>query len=231
MAAQPRGGAGGPDRPWSSVFEPAANARALADIQAQGLRAAGELVERLIRAVDGDRRRATPADGTEPDTAALPEPPGGGATRVVEVWLDLLRQTADSFGRLTSSGAPGAPTGQIAVDVTSGVSSGELRVELATTDTEADREVWLHNGTAAAVGPLRLHCGVPRSSDGIDLDAGVSFEPEQVDELPARSSRGVAVSVRATGSPAPGSYRAVVQAAGIDDLWLPLVVVVPEPVT
>ncbi|MEQ1786786.1 MAG: hypothetical protein ABL966_07020 [Acidimicrobiales bacterium] len=226
MAAQPREGAG-PDRPWASVFDPSANARALADIQAQGLRAAGELVERLIRAVDGDRQRTPPA--AEPDAVAGAEAPAGEATRLAEVWIDLLRRTADSFGRLTSPGAPGSPGGQVAVDVSSGASDGELRVEVV--DDTAAGEVWLHNGTTAAVGPLRLHCGVPRSGEGVDLDAVVAFEPGRIDELPPRSSRAVAATVRVSGPAAPGTYRAMVQAAGITDLWLPLVVVVSEAAT
>ena len=39
------------DLPWASVFDPAANARALSAIQAEGFRAASRIVNRFVRAV------------------------------------------------------------------------------------------------------------------------------------------------------------------------------------
>lgn len=40
------------DLPWASVFDPAANARALSAIQAEGFRAASRIVNRFVRAVE-----------------------------------------------------------------------------------------------------------------------------------------------------------------------------------
>ena len=37
------------DVPWASVFDPAANLRALTTIQAEGFRAASEIVDRVVR--------------------------------------------------------------------------------------------------------------------------------------------------------------------------------------
>src|SRR3984957_4436147 len=39
------------DLPWASVFDPAANARALSAIQAEGFRAASRIVDQFVRAV------------------------------------------------------------------------------------------------------------------------------------------------------------------------------------
>src|SRR5690348_1693367 len=48
--------------PWSSVFEPKGNMRALSAIQADGFRAASELVDRFVRiAAAGLNENATPA--------------------------------------------------------------------------------------------------------------------------------------------------------------------------
>ena len=58
--------------------------------------------------------------------------------------------------------------------------------------------------------------------------AGVRFEPREVETLPPRSSRAVAVSVAATPRPRPGTYRGTIQAAARPGLWLPLEVAV-EP--
>lgn len=52
--------------PWMSALDPAANARALGDIQRRGLRAASEIVERLVAAVDGVEGRGGPG-GTASD--------------------------------------------------------------------------------------------------------------------------------------------------------------------
>jgi hypothetical protein len=46
---------GSGEQPWSSLFDPAANVRALGEIQRRGLQAAGELVDRLVG--DADVRR------------------------------------------------------------------------------------------------------------------------------------------------------------------------------
>src|ERR1700722_16222736 len=42
------------DLPWASVFDPAANARALSAIQAEGFRAASRIVDRFVRAVESN---------------------------------------------------------------------------------------------------------------------------------------------------------------------------------
>jgi hypothetical protein len=72
-----------------------------------------------------------------------------------------------------------------------------------------------------------LHCGDLRAADGAVLPAvSVRFDPPDVD-LPARSSRGVGVSVD-TDVPV-GAFHGVVLATGIPDAWLPIEVVVTAP--
>jgi hypothetical protein len=87
--------------------------------------------------------------------------------------------------------------------------------------------VWLHNGTAEAKTGLRLHAGDLRAHDGSTLPASaLRFDPPSLDELPARSSRGVIVTADvADGLPA-GVYRGVLLVAGAPDVWLPIVVTV-----
>jgi hypothetical protein len=87
-------------------------------------------------------------------------------------------------------------------------------------------EVWLHNGTSAAVGPLALRCGALSAASGAVLDARVQFDPAEVPLLPPRSSRGVVISVLADGEPRPGVYRGTIQADGAPALWLPVEVAV-----
>src|SRR3954469_12098775 len=75
-------------------FDPVAGMRAMADIQAEGLRAAGDLLERML--------------GSEP---AGPEPrprsAAGDYAALVDAWAELLRST---LAVLAPPGRPGALT-------------------------------------------------------------------------------------------------------------------------
>jgi hypothetical protein len=193
-----------------TLFDPVAGMRAMADIQAEGLRAAGALLERMLGsepAVNGNRQ-ASPDD----DYAAL-----------VDSWTELTRRI---IGGLAEAGQPGAVTVSLE---TSGVSQGvRLACDAANSDDVAT-EVWLHNGTSAAVGPLVMRCGELRNSDGKRLKgAKVRFKPRKVEPLPARSSRAVTVSLVAKDELRPGIYRGTIQAEGAPRLWLPLEVAI-EP--
>jgi hypothetical protein len=60
------------DLPWASVFDAAANARALSAIQAEGFRAASRIVDQFVRAVGSSTNgeaTATPADSTNGNNA------------------------------------------------------------------------------------------------------------------------------------------------------------------
>jgi hypothetical protein len=204
MNDEPTAGAKRAGRRSRAAFDPVASARAVAEIQAEGLRAAGELLDRVL--------------GAEPDAGPGPprRPPGGEATALVDAWLDLVRRMVDALAR---PDAPGAIT--VAVDG-SGVGP-QVRLDGAPT------EVWLHNGTPRAVGPLALRCGPLTGPDGAALDgARVRFDPAEIDVLPGRSSRGVVVALDVGAEQAPGVYRGTIQARGAPRLWLPLEVVV-EP--
>jgi hypothetical protein len=183
-------------------FDPVAGMRAVADIQAEGLRAAGDLLERVL--------------GSEPDRAGRGSgPPPGEFAPLVDAWVDLMRRTVSA---LTRVGEDGALT--VAVD-----GGGGPQVCLA---PGAVSEVWLHNGTFSPAGPLVLNCGQLTAADGAVLEgADVHFEPCEVPVLPPRSSRAVAVSLRTNGSVRAGTYRGTIQANGAPRLWLPLEVAIP----
>jgi hypothetical protein len=196
-------GAGAPRR-RVSLFDPLAGMRAMADIQAEGLRAAGELLDRVLGSESGPRPR--------------PRPPTGEYTALVDAWADLLRRIAAGMSEPVQANGVTVP-----VD-TNGVGPPvRLRLGESGNADGAVAEVWLHNGTFAPVGPLTLRCGQLSSSDGEPLEgAEVRFEPAEVAQLPPRSSRGVRVSVAAPGSLRPGIYRGTIQADGAPRLWLPL---------
>ena len=190
-------------------FDPVAGVRMMADIQAEGLRAAGELLERVLQ--------------SEPDRNGHAPSPAADYTTLVDAWGELLRRTVSGL----APGGPGALT--VSVDAAGVGPPVRLALDESTLDSGAAAEVWLHNGTSSPVGPLVLRCGDLRNSEGTQLeDAEVRFDPPRVEPLPARSSRAVTVSLLATGPPGRGIYRGTIQAEGAPRLWLPLEVAI-EP--
>ena len=204
------------------MLDPTEGAPTLGEIQRRGLRAAGELVDRLIVAVDGDgdERGNSTGDGPGPATASP-------TVDLVRVWLELLQRGVEALdGAAGGGGFSGAAT----ADLGAGTATGVVRIRLDG-ERRASAEVWLHNGTAEAIAGLAFHCGELRAADGTSLPAGaIRFGPSRLDELPARSSRGVAVEATVPGGTAAGAYRGVILVAGAPDVWLPIEVrVLPTP--
>jgi hypothetical protein len=94
------------DLPWASVFDPAANVRALSAIQARGFRAASEVVDRFVRITErGFGAPTGPADGGEPDGFEAPRIPEIG--RIVKSLQKAVSQLGDSARGATESAEPG----------------------------------------------------------------------------------------------------------------------------
>jgi hypothetical protein len=192
------------ERKGRAPFDPVAGVRALGTIQAEGLRAAGELIERMLR--------------TEPDGAATSaRSAADGYTALVDAWTDLLRRTVDG---LAPAGPPGAVT--VALDA----SDVAPPVRLAAGAGAAAVELWVRNDARAPAGPLALRCGPLCDAGGTPLKgAQVHFDPREL-ELPPRACRAVAVSVELAGAARPGTYRGTIQAEGAPALWVPVEVTV-----
>lgn len=189
-------------------FDPLSGMRVMADIQAEGLRAAGELLERVLR--------------SEPDGNGRTPSPGADYAALMDAWADLLRRAVFGFAQ---PGAPDAVT--VAVDASGVGPPVRLALDESTGDAGAIAEVWLHNGTSSTVGPLVLRCGALRNSEGKKLKgAKVRFAPREVAPLPPRSSRAIAVSLVPKDALRPGIYRGTIQAQGAPRLWLPVEVVI-----
>jgi hypothetical protein len=224
--ADDRGGETG--QLWASLLDPIANARALGEVQAQALRAAGDLVERLARAVDGPEGEATDPDGNGPvpDDDREPGATGDGA-RLLDVWIDMLARVAQTWSRAPHDAASAANR----IDLDLAVGPGGRRLVLASDGndrTAAAGELWLHNDSQVAVGPL-----VPRAADlvsgvGVSLGVGWDFDPPAIDEMPARSSRGVTISATRSPDAVPGTYRGLLQIGGTPNGWIPVEVVVAD---
>jgi hypothetical protein len=261
---------GGGESPWLSLLDPSANAAALGDIQRRGLRAAGELVDRLIGAVDGDTPQdpgtggappsptepthgdgagANGTDGAPPGTLRRPLAPGVPSADLLHAWVDLFQRGLQAMAAVARTNGGLAPGGEsiATADVGRGTATGAVRLTIrgggsddrpGASDERAggsdgpsgrsgSTEVWLHNGTSEPMLGLRLHSADLRSHDGSTLPAScIGFDPPSLDELPARSSRGVLV-VADVGADVPGGvYHGVLLVAGAPDVWLPVIVTV-----
>jgi hypothetical protein len=214
--------AGGTSRPRSALFDPVASARMLAEIQAEGLRAAGTLIDRIVAAVDA--QQPSKSNGTRAETSTRPSPSDTG--RFIDAWIDILQR----FSASEASSANGRARAETAREVRlGGGAPGEplrLEVEARGAIRSGPGEIWLHNGNAAATGSITLHCSKLRSPDGERLAAALRFEPADIDSLPGRSSRGFALHVIPKRDLTAGRYRGVIQARGAPEVWMAVEVVV-----
>ena len=224
--------------PWASVFDPVANVVALGDIPARGLRAASEVIDRLVAAVDGaEQAPQTPTTGTRAQAAApggdnghLGPTQGGGRQGTVEgpgplidAWTRLIGRGLDAVAQIASSATRTEESATI--DVTR--VGGALPLRLApSADGEARGDVWLHN-SGTPLHNVCLHVSELRHPDGQALPAcAVKFDPARIDELHSRSSRGIRVTATFPPSAIPGTYRGTILASGAPNVWLPLELVV-----
>ncbi|MET0473307.1 MAG: hypothetical protein ABW001_01590 [Mycobacterium sp.] len=219
-------GGNGTALPWASVFDPAANIRALSSIQADGLRAASELVDRFVRiAAHGLNGNTSPATSTTADASDARDGDLFGATGlepVVTAWWSMVDQLLRvSTPRVAGDGEPTSAT----LELSTSTATGEVRID-ATGPGTARAELWLHNGGPLDLDDVRLRCGDLLTHDGLTVAAdSLRFEPEVV-LLPARSSRGVTLGIDVGDDARPGIYRGVLVADGYPEMWAPIKLVV-----
>jgi hypothetical protein len=200
--------------PWASVFDPAANVRALSAIQARGFRAATEVVDRFVRLTDrGFGAPVGPAEENASDgndSGGYPE-----IGRLVKSLQNAVSQLGESTLGATKSAEPG-------LDLGNSAASGEAQLE-ATEPGPAVTEVWLHNRGPVDLGKVRLRCSDLLSHDGAVIESSrIRLEPDVV-PMPDRCSRGVTVEVDVPQGLSPGRYRGTLLADGHADVWLPVV--------
>jgi hypothetical protein len=216
--------------PWASVFDPAANARALSAIQAEGFRAASELVDRFVRiaatGVSGNGR-STPSAAplTQDQRADL-----FGATDIEP----LIRSWWSMVGQFLLGSAPRALDSPAAdpatLDFTNAEAKGRLDLE-ATVPGTTTAEVWLHNRAANDLGEVQLRCSDLLAHDGGVMGSGaVTFIPAAV-PMPGRSSRGIELKIEVQQGVQPGLYRGTLLVDGHPELWLPVVLTVRSSVS
>jgi hypothetical protein len=215
--------------PWASVFDPAANARALSAIQAEGFRAASELVDRFVRiAATGVGGNGRSGGRSAPSAAPLTQDQRAdlfGATDIEP----LIRSWWSMVGQFLLGSAPRALDSPAAdpatLDFSNAEAKGRLDVE-ATAPGTATAEVWLHNRAAKDLGEVQLRCSDLLAHDGGMLESGaVTFIPAAV-PMPGRSSRGIELKIEVPQRVRPDLYRGTLLVEGHKELWLPVVLTV-----
>jgi len=212
--------------PWASVFDPAANARAFTAIQAEGFRAASQIVDRFVRIASNGRG----GDG-RPTSAGAPLSEDQradlfGATDVeplIRSWWSVVGQLfiRSAPPRVPTQDSPSPAT----LDFTDAQARGQLSLE-ANGAGAVSAEVWLHNAGANDLGEVRFRCSDLLSDDGRVVSSSVMvFDPSTV-PMPGRSSRAIDVKIEVFHNGAPGLYRGTLLVEGHPHLWLPVVLTV-----
>lgn len=206
-------GEGRPARPFGT----AAGARALGEIQAEGLRAAGSLVNRLIELVDGTTE-AVVAEAGRIEEEGTPAP---AVESWAAMWAQLLERSVQALGGRPTSG--GTEPAALALGTSAGVA---VAIEAAP-GTTGQAELWLHNATPDATGPLAVRCGPLQATSGPGID--LVLDPATIDLLPARSSRGILLVAAVPADCPSGVYRNLLQVDGAPELWATVELRVAEP--
>jgi hypothetical protein len=89
----------------------------------------------------------------------------------------------------------------------------------------------LHNRGPDDRGDVRLRCSDLLSHEGKVIGADAVRIDTAVVPMPARSSRGVAITIDIAPEVPPGVYRGTLLASGHPDLWLPVMLTVRLPST
>lgn len=196
------------DLPWASVFDPAANARALSEIQAEGFRAASQIVDRFVRLAraDGDSATTDPAPGS------------ADIEQLTRAWWSVAGQFLVGGGRAR----------EVELDLSSpGGNQGVVLV--SSIPGRAETVVWLHNRTEKDFGRIHLRCSDLLARSGTVISSrDLVLDPAMV-EMPPRCSRGVAVTLQISEFTQPGVYRGTMLVDADDSLWLPVVLTVRAP--
>ena len=218
------------DLPWASVFDPAANARALSAIQSEGFRAASRIVDRFVKAVGPSASE----DAAATSSNAVEDNPGldgrGAGLQEFERFTRAWWSMAGQFLLRSMPTAATAPGGSVSLDVNSPDHAGSVDLDAAVGGS-ASAEVWVHNRGADDRGDVRLHCSDLLSHDGDILRASAVDIDTDVVTMSRRSSRGVAITIDVGPEIRPGVYRGTLLASGHPDLWLPVALTVRLPST
>ncbi len=213
---------------FASILDPEANARRLTAIQAEGFRAASELVDRFVRMAspNGNGAKHSKAPPVESSSADSNGDKADGA--VIEPILRSWLSMTDQFIRGSTQLVDETREGPARLDLEKAEAQGALDLESGSPGC-ARGEVWLHNRGLGNMGDVRLRCSELLAHDGhVISSAAIQFDPETV-PMPGRSSRGVSIKVLVDQEVPPARYCGTLMAEGFPDLAIPVTVTIRPP--
>ncbi|MGB3486404.1 MAG: hypothetical protein WBB07_29810 [Mycobacterium sp.] len=212
--------------PWAKVFDSTANRRAFSAIQAEGLRAASELVDRFVRLAADGLGGTGPALSVAPPLTQDQRADVFGATDMepfLRTWWSLVGQPLFGAVGTPPDGAAGSEAGGDAasVDLATARAMGRLEFD-APPGAQVSAVLWIHNITAEDHGEIGVRCSDLLSDQGAVIAAAAArFAPERV-PMPPRCSRGIEMTLDVGELVEPGRYRGTVLVTGHPDVWLPV---------
>jgi hypothetical protein len=211
---------------FASILDPEANVRRLTAIQAEGFRAASELVERFVQMASPDNGNAAGHPKKSPaDTPQGHNKSDNADGAVIEPILRSWMSITDQFLRGSTRLVDETHDGPAKLDLEKVEAQGTLDLESNSPGCSRG-EVWLHNRGLGNLGEIRLRCSELLAHDGhVISSAAIQFDPETV-PMPGRSSRGVTVKVLVDQEYPPARYCGTLLAEGFPDLSIPVVVTV-----
>ncbi len=200
-----------PTRAGETTFDPMAAARAIGGVQAQALRAAGDLVERLTQLVDG------PSSDSETKEASPEDGPRSESARLVDLWAEMLGRVSRGFDG-TGNGARRAAD-RFEIDLVAEPVRGALDIEYDRSTSSGSAEIWITNRTDRPLRRLTVVVGQMITSSGVAIEVSARCAPAVVGAMPPRSSRGICIELSTVSEPAAGVYRGVAQIDGAPGAW------------
>jgi hypothetical protein len=205
----------GPFDPLTSITE----------LQAQGIRAAGDVARRIAGLLNSAvAPPRTQPRGPNGNGGAGVGDLRGAVGRLSDLYSDVLQRTFDAYADLLEERARAGPH-------LDGGPEGTVRVEIvpAGGDRDGSGELWLGNATELPTGVLRLVATGLVSADGCLLTASTLLEPAVVDSLAPGAVTRVALSIKVGSGARPGYYHGYVLVPEVPGEALPLTVLVHHP--
>ena len=213
---------------FSSIMDPEANVRRLTAIQAEGFRAASELVDRFVRMAssngNGTDHQKKPSVNPEKGNGNGDNSDSATIEPLLRSWLSMTDQFLRGSRQLADANSDGPAT----LDLEKAEAQGALDLTCRSPGV-ARGEVWVHNRGLGNLGDVRLRCSELLAHDGhVISSAAIEFEPETV-PMPGRSSRGVSIKVLVDQEAPPAKYCGTLLAEGFPDITIPVAVTVQSP--
>lgn len=181
----------------------------LSEIALRGLEAARVLMNRVETTLAASSPASPPVTGTP--LAPEPEAPDAAAALA-----DALRATAAAW-RGVGTGEQPASTPPLLTAQSGALLSLDVRP-----GTAGSGDVWLHNPTSVALGPVSLHITPVVRPKGAGVGIEAVAEPSQYPEVPAQGSLSARVTVTVPPDAPADHYRALVQTSGSMAGWVVL---------